>query len=101
MSAFAMEAGNANFGAGAVESVRRFLYRLAAAVAIVVLVVILLVLLVPMAVIGVVYLMVRSVFSGFSGGARQAEVEAPAHQPIPEEDGEGRENVRVRRVEHE
>lgn len=80
-----------------IEQVRATLLRVAAAVAIVLLVLLLLVLLVPMAIIGLVYLMVRSVFCGFSGGARQAEVEAPAHQPIPEEDGEGRENVRVRR----
>jgi len=101
MSAFVMEAGSANLGAGAVESVRRFLYRLAAAIAIVFLVVLLLVLLVPMAVIGMLYIVARSVFSGLGSGTRQAEVEVPAHQPIPEEDGEGRENVRVRRAENE
>lgn len=99
MTAFTMEAGRENFGAGAVESLRRFLYRVAAGLAILFLIVLLLVLLVPMAILGMLYFVVRSVFSGFGRGARH--VEAPAHQPIPVEDGEGRENVRVRRPDAE
>jgi len=101
MSAFVMEAGRANFGTDFVESLRRFLYRAAAAVAILVLLALLFILFVPMAILGVLYILVRAAFGGF-GVARQAAPDAtPAHQPIPDADDEGRENVRVRRAENE
>ncbi len=100
MNAYAMEAGPAQFGGGVVDGVRRVFYRVAAAIAILLLLALLLALLfvlfVPMAIIGVLYLVLRSVLSGFGGPAR-AGVDAPAHQPIPDADSEGRENVRVRR----
>lgn len=100
MNAYAMEAGPAQFGGGVVDGVRRFFYRVAAAIAILLLLALLFVLFVPMAIIGVLYLVLRSVLSGFGGPAR-AGVDAPAHQPIPDADGEGRENVRVRRPDAE
>lgn len=73
--------------------------RVAAGVAIVLLVMLLLVLLVPMAILGMLYIAFRSLFAGLGG--QRPEPSAPAHQPIPEEDGEGRENVRVRRTEND
>lgn len=103
MNAYAMEAGPAQFGGSAVDSVRRFFYRVAAAIAIVALLTLLFVLFVPMVIIGILYLIARSVLGSFGGVSRrpQYQVEPPAHQPIPEEDGEGRENVRVRRPDAE
>lgn len=98
MNAFAMEAGPAQFGSGFVESARRFLYRLAAAIAIVLLLALLFVLFVPLAIVGVVYLVVRSALNGLGAPARAPQGDAgPVHPPIPESDNEGRENVRVRR----
>lgn len=99
MNAYAMEAGPAQFGGSFVDGVRRFFYRLAAAIAILVLLALLFVLFVPMAIIGVLYLIARSVFGGLGGAPRRSQYqeEPPAHRPIPDEDSEGRENVRVRR----
>lgn len=98
MNAFAMEAGPAQFGSGFVESARRFLYRLAAAIAIVLLFALLIILFVPLAIVGLIYLVARSVLGGFgaTAGVPQGGAE-PMHPPIPESDNEGRENVRVRR----
>lgn len=97
MNAFAMEAGPAHFGGDFVESVRRFLYRLAAAIAIVLLLALLFVLFVPLAIVGVIYLVVRSALGSLGAPARAPQGEAePVHAPIPESDNEGRENVRVR-----
>ncbi|MGH7244784.1 MAG: hypothetical protein ACREJD_15330 [Phycisphaerales bacterium] len=106
MSVAIMDAGGANFGsagfgAGPLDGVRRFFIRVLAAVAIAFLVFLLLILLVPMAVIGLVYLFVRSVFTTLQSGARQPSGDAPMHQPIPDADDEGRENVRVRRADGE
>jgi len=100
MNAYAMEAGPAQFGGGVVDGVRRVFYRVAAAIAILLLLALLFVLFVPMAIIGVLYLVLRSVLSGFGGPAR-AGLDVPAHQPIPDADSEGRENVRVRRPDAE
>lgn len=101
MTAFAMESRPAQFGSDFVDGVRRFFYRAAAAVAILLLLGLLFVLFVPMAIIGVLYILVRSVLGGFGGAGRAAADSQPAHQPIPEADNEGRENVRVRRSENE
>lgn len=101
MTAFAMESRPAQFGSDFVDGVRRFLYRAAAAVAILVLLALLFVLFVPMAIIGVLYILVRSALGGFGGGARTNPDAPPEHQPIPDSDNEGRENVRVRRADRE
>ncbi|MBX3379558.1 MAG: hypothetical protein KF805_05660 [Phycisphaeraceae bacterium] len=97
MSAFVMQSGSENFGAGVVESVQRILFRLAAALVIVLLVMLFLVLFVPLVIIWIVYVTARSAAAGLTGRAHRAGAKSSAHAPIPDADGEGRENVRVRR----
>lgn len=105
MSAYVMEAGGHNMGDGLgdgfVDSARRFLFRLVAAMTIVLLVLLGLALFVPLVLIWVVYVTIRSVAAGVFGRAHRVNGPGAAYPPIPDADGEGRENVRVRRADAE
>lgn len=109
MSAYVMESGGYNVGRGLgngpgdglVDGLRRFVFRLFAAMAIVLVVLLGLALFVPLVLIWVIYVTVRSVAAGIFGRAHRVNGPGAAYPPIPDADGEGRENVRVRRADAE
>lgn len=89
-----MESGPGQFGGGIADGIRELFYRIVTGIAILVLVVLFLLLIVPLALIGLLFFVVRAALGGVMGTRGVAE---PGRQPIPDADGEGRENVRVRR----